>query len=68
MKRLYEVQLGMGYIELPQLEVKNNILHKEMLKPKCVFVLDCTSELFVWIGKKANRLLKMAGQVISLID
>ncbi|CAK5077151.1 unnamed protein product [Meloidogyne enterolobii] len=36
-----------------------------MLKPKCVFILDCTSELFVWIGKKASRLLKMAGQKMA---
>ncbi|KAF7636898.1 hypothetical protein Mgra_00003638 [Meloidogyne graminicola] len=64
-KRLYEVQLGMGYVELPQIELKNNVLHKEMLKPKCVFILDCTSELFVWIGKKASRLLKMAGQKVA---
>ncbi|CAK5060797.1 unnamed protein product [Meloidogyne enterolobii] len=64
-KRLYEVQLGMGYVELPQIELKNDILYKEMLKPKCVFILDCTSELFVWIGKKASRLLKMAGQKMA---
>ena len=64
-KRLYEVQIGMGYVELPQVELRNGILYKEMLTPKNVFVLDCTSELYLWIGKKANRLLKMAGQKIA---
>ena len=37
-KRLYEVQLGMGYVELPQIELKNDILYKEMLKPKWLVV------------------------------
>lgn len=62
-KRLYEVQLGMGFLELPQVELKHGVLHKEFLKPKSVFVLDCSSELFLWIGKNTNRLTKMAGQV-----
>ncbi|KAL3116089.1 hypothetical protein niasHT_007389 [Heterodera trifolii] len=64
-KRLYEVQLGMGFLELPQVELRNGVLHKELLKPKGVFLLDCTSELFLWVGKNANRLTKMAGQKIA---
>uniref|UniRef100_A0A914HBG3 Gelsolin-like domain-containing protein n=1 Tax=Globodera rostochiensis TaxID=31243 RepID=A0A914HBG3_GLORO len=64
-RRLYEVQLGMGFLELPQVELRNGVLHKELLKPKGVFLLDCTSELFLWVGKNSNRLTKMAGQKIA---
>ena len=33
-----------------------------MLNTKNVYILDCTADIFLWTGKKANRLLKMAGQ------
>ena len=62
-KRIYQVQMGMGFIELPQLELPRGILRQDILHTKNVYVLDCTSDVFLWIGKKANRLLKMAGQV-----
>lgn len=57
------MQMGMGFIELPQLELPRGVLRKEILQTKNVYILDCTSDIFLWIGKKANRLLKMAGQV-----
>lgn len=62
-KRFYQVQIGMGFIELPQMELKNGIIRQKMLQTKCVYILDCTSDIFLWIGKRANRLLKMAGHV-----
>lgn len=62
-KKLYNVQIGMGFIELPQIELKNGVLKQNMLQTKCVYILDCTSDIFLWVGKKANRLLKMAGHV-----
>ena len=62
-KKLYQVQIGMGFIELPQVEYKNGILRQKMLQTKCVYILECTSDIFLWIGKRANRLLKMAGHV-----
>uniref|UniRef100_A0A915C440 Protein flightless-1 homolog n=1 Tax=Parascaris univalens TaxID=6257 RepID=A0A915C440_PARUN len=61
-RRLYEVRIGMGFLELPQLELPSGILRQEMLNTKCAYILDCTSDIFLWLGKKANRLLKMAGQ------
>lgn len=61
-RRLYEVKIGMGFLELPQLELPSGILRQEMLNTKCAYILDCTSDIFLWLGKKANRLLKMAGQ------
>lgn len=62
-KKLYQVQMGMGYLDLPQIELKHGILKMEMLQTKCVYILDCNSEIYLWIGKKTNRLVKMAGQV-----
>uniref|UniRef100_A0A7E4W5T9 Protein flightless-1-like protein n=1 Tax=Panagrellus redivivus TaxID=6233 RepID=A0A7E4W5T9_PANRE len=60
-KKLYQIQIGMGFIELPQIELKNGLLRQKMLQTKCVYILDCISEIYLWVGKKANRLLKMAG-------
>lgn len=62
-KKLYQVQMGMGFLELPQIELKNAILKMEMLQTKHVYILDCTSDIYLWVGKNANRLVKMAGQV-----
>ncbi|CAI4229081.1 unnamed protein product [Auanema sp. JU1783] len=61
-KRLYQVNIGMGFLELPQIELAKGVCRQEMLDAKGVYILDCTSDIFLWTGKKANRLLKMAGQ------
>ncbi|VDK53588.1 unnamed protein product [Anisakis simplex] len=61
-RRLYQVQIGMGFLELPQVDLKGGVLKQDMLSTKCAYILDCTSDIFLWLGKKANRLLKMAGQ------
>uniref|UniRef100_A0A915EFX3 Gelsolin-like domain-containing protein n=1 Tax=Ditylenchus dipsaci TaxID=166011 RepID=A0A915EFX3_9BILA len=61
-KKLYLVQMGMGFLELPQVELKHGVLKMEMLQTKDVYILDSTSEIFLWVGKKANRMVKMAGQ------
>ncbi|VDK57582.1 unnamed protein product, partial [Cylicostephanus goldi] len=61
-KRLYQVNIGMGFLELPQVELPKGVARQELLNTKCVYILDCTSDIFLWTGKKANRLLKMAGQ------
>lgn len=63
-RRLYEVKIGMGFLELPQVELKHGLLYQNMLDTKCAYVLDCTSDVYLWLGKKASRLLKMAGQKI----
>ncbi|CAJ0942651.1 unnamed protein product, partial [Mesorhabditis belari] len=60
--RLYLVQIGMGFLELPQVELKHGVAKQEMLQTKCVYLLDCSSDVYLWTGKKAGRLLKMAGQ------
>lgn len=54
--RMYKVGLGMGYLELPQVEIPHNVLTQKLLDSKNVFILDCKSDLFVWIGKSQQDL------------
>ena len=56
-KRLYQIRMGMGYLEVPQVELQGRVLRKEILAEKSVFILDCTAELFLWVAKGANRLV-----------
>merc|ERR1719431_621939 len=63
--RLYSVGLGMGYLELPQVEVPANKLKQELLDTKSVFILDCYTDLFVWVGKKSTRLVRAAALKLS---
>lgn len=46
--RLYQVQLGMGYLELPQVEVPHGKLVHTLLNSKNVYILDCYLDVFVW--------------------
>ena len=65
MPRLYQVGLGMGYLELPQVEIPENKLKKELLNTKNVFILDCYCDVFVWIGRKSTRLVRAAALKLS---
>lgn len=58
--RLYQVGLGMGYLELPQVDVPQNKLVQKLLDSKNVYILDCSSDIFVWLGKKSTRLVRAA--------
>uniref|UniRef100_A0A8B9LCZ8 Protein flightless-1 homolog n=1 Tax=Astyanax mexicanus TaxID=7994 RepID=A0A8B9LCZ8_ASTMX len=73
--KLYKVGLGLGYLELPQINYKLSVEHKEKLKldvlpelrllqslldTKGVYILDCWSEVFIWIGRKSPRLVRAA--------
>lgn len=46
--RLYRIQLGMGYLELPQVEVPHGKLGNTLLNSKNVYILDCYLDVFVW--------------------
>ena len=46
--RLYQVKLGMGYLELPQVEVPYTKLVNTLLNSRNVYILDCYLDLFVW--------------------
>lgn len=62
---LYQVQLGMGYLELPQVEVPQQKLVHTLLNSKNVYILDCKINLFVWFGKKSTRLVRAAAIKLS---
>lgn len=63
--RLYQIQLGMGYLELPQVEVPQKKLVHTLLNSKNVYILDCHLDLFVWFGKKSTRLVRAAAIKLS---
>ena len=63
--RLYSVGLGMGYLELPQVEVPGHKLKQELLQTKNVYILDCYTDVFVWVGKKSTRLVRAAALKLS---
>ncbi|KAK3858495.1 hypothetical protein Pcinc_035323 [Petrolisthes cinctipes] len=63
--RLYQVGLGMGYLELPQVEVPEGKLVQKLLKTKNVYILDCYCDVFVWIGRKSTRLVRAAALKLS---
>jgi hypothetical protein len=46
--RLYQVRLGMGYLELPQVEVPHGRLANTLLNNRNVYILDCYLDVFVW--------------------
>ncbi|CAH2096019.1 unnamed protein product [Euphydryas editha] len=55
--RLYRVELGMGYLELPQAA---GALQRSVLATRNVYILDAHQDLFVWFGKKSSRLVRAA--------
>ncbi|XP_035825487.1 protein flightless-1 homolog isoform X3 [Aplysia californica] len=63
--RLYRVGLGKGYLELPQVHIPKNRLVNSLLDTKCVYILDCITDVFVWIGKKSTRLVRAAALKLS---
>lgn len=46
--KLYQVGLGKGYLELPQVELTNGRLVKELLDTKNVYILDCHADVYIW--------------------
>lgn len=65
MPRLYQVTLGMGYLELPQVDVPEKKLVHTILNSKNVYILDCYLDVFVWFGKKSARLVRAAAVKLS---
>lgn len=63
--RLYIIQLGLGYLEMPQVEVPQQKLVHTLLNSKNVYLLDCSPDLFVWFGKKSTRLVRAAAIKLS---
>ncbi|XP_014203802.1 protein flightless-1 isoform X1 [Copidosoma floridanum] len=63
--RLYQVRLGMGYLELPQVEVPHGKLVNNLLNNRNVYILDCYLDVYVWFGKKSTRLVRAAAVKLS---
>ncbi|KAL4240866.1 hypothetical protein ACF0H5_001651 [Mactra antiquata] len=63
--KLYKVGLGMGYLELPQVEIPGGKLRQKILDTKQVYILDCKTDVFVWIGKKSTKLIRAAALKLS---
>ncbi|XP_077967219.1 protein flightless-1 homolog [Styela clava] len=84
---LYRVNLGMGYLELPQVKYQLLLEHETkpdlellpkkrlvptLLNSKAVYILDSHTDVFVWIGRKSQRLvraaaMKLANEVMNMI-
>ncbi|GAA35205.2 protein flightless-1 [Clonorchis sinensis] len=62
---LYDVRMGKGYLELPQVDLRLGILSKTLLDPKHVYLLDSGGELFVWVGEKSARFIRSAGYKLA---
>ena len=43
---LYQVVLGVDFLELPQIQYKK--LVPTLLETKCVYILDTNTDLFIW--------------------
>ena len=55
----------MGYLELPQVEVPGHRLVQSLLQSNSVYILDCHSDVFIWIGRKSTRLVRAAALKLS---
>ncbi|XP_048575726.1 protein flightless-1 homolog isoform X2 [Nematostella vectensis] len=62
---IYKVALGLGYLELPQVELPGGVLSQKLLDTKNVYIMDCNTEIFVWIGRKSARLVRAAAMKLS---
>lgn len=65
--KLYKVGIGMGYLELPQVKATTGrlVLARKLLDTKGVYILDCFTDIFVWIGLKSTRLVRTAALKLS---
>ena len=51
-----QVHLGVGYLELPQVEVSGcRPMVQGMLRSQRVYLLDAHTDLFVWVGAHSDR-------------
>ncbi|KAG9511081.1 Protein flightless-1, partial [Fragariocoptes setiger] len=57
---MYQVSLGIGFIELPQVHFKQGKLLPSYLQSTNVYILDCFTDIFVWMGRKSPKLVRNA--------
>jgi len=46
--KLYQVGLGKGYLELPQVPLPKGKLTQDLLESKNVYILDCHADVYIW--------------------
>ncbi|XP_027205223.2 FLII actin remodeling protein [Dermatophagoides pteronyssinus] len=69
---LYQVCLGTGYLELPQIRYKPKQLSKSHFESKNVYIMDIVTDVYIWVGRKSARLvraaaLKLAQELFAMI-
>ncbi|KAH9501981.1 hypothetical protein DERF_012784 [Dermatophagoides farinae] len=69
---LYQVCLGTGYLELPQIRYKPKQLSKSYFESKNVYIMDVMTDVYIWVGRKSARLvraaaLKLAQEMFAMI-
>eukprot|EP01102_Stenamoeba_stenopodia_P006568 TRINITY_DN1810_c1_g1_i1.p1 TRINITY_DN1810_c1_g1~~TRINITY_DN1810_c1_g1_i1.p1 ORF type:complete len:998 (+),score=322.48 TRINITY_DN1810_c1_g1_i1:204-3197(+) len=52
--KLYRVNDCLGELEVEQVDIPDGILSTTMLDPNDCFILDCETEIFVWVGKESS--------------
>ena len=57
---LYKVVVGKDCLEVPQVEIPESGLSKDLLEPDSAFILDCYTDMFIWTGDKCSSLEKSA--------
>jgi len=45
----------LGELEVEQVDIPDGILSTTMLDPNDCFILDCETEIFVWVGKESSE-------------
>lgn len=53
--KLYRVNDCLGELEVEAVEIPDGILSTTMLDPNDCFILDCGTEIFVWVGKESSE-------------
>jgi hypothetical protein len=52
-------------VEVLPVELDNGQLKKEFLSSDSAFILDCDTQIFVWIGKKCDIVKKKSAAVFA---
>lgn len=60
--RIFEVKLGHGFLELPQIASKTQHYRRDCLKTTGVYIVDNHADLFVWYGADSSKLVQSAAE------
>ena len=60
--RIFEVKLGHGFLELPQIASKTQHYRRDCLRTTGVYIVDNHADLFVWYGADSSKLVQSAAE------